>query len=192
MRDVLKSMNLNFGIPYKYHFTNNKKYRSGCIAKNIALKLSKNPLIIINDPEVFHLDDKTIFKLKEHIRQNNRTFNVVGTMKFCNDIFNDFSKYSTINHSQAPFIASVMKSELLAVGGWDERFKFWGNDDNDLMYRLGLNGVRHQVFDELVAIHQWHPRPPVDAMGDANESLLYEKPKKIVANQGKEWGVINK
>jgi hypothetical protein len=83
-----------------------------------------------------------------------------------------------------------MKKELMKVGGWDERFRFWGNDDNDLMYRLGLNGCHTKSDDDMVAIHQWHARPPVEAMGDYNEGLLYERPKKIIANKGKDWGVL--
>lgn len=181
MLDLLKSLN----IPFKYKFLNNQGYRSGCYAKNVALKMASNPLIIINDPEVVHLTP-CIEQIKERIADNPRTFIVPGSMYF--EVSPGSERLDFIEHSQAPFIGGVLKDELFAIGGWDERFKFWGNDDNDLMWRLGLNGCKHVVFDDMKALHQWHPRPPQEAIQDANEPLLYEKAKSIVANVGKEWG----
>jgi glycosyltransferase involved in cell wall biosynthesis len=175
------------GVKYQYVKTHNTKYRSGCMAKNIALKLAKNPIIIINDPEVEHLTP-CINQIKEHLKKDPRGFIVAGDAYFgkqANDVYNSNSGH--IPHSQAPFVGGVMKKELIAVGGWDERFKFWGNDDNDLMHRLGLNEVHHIVDDEMLIFHQWHERPPAYAIGDYNHSILNEENKSIIANK-KGWG----
>jgi len=177
-------------VKYQYVKTHNTKYRSGCMAKNIALKLAKNPIVVINDPEVEHLTP-CINQIKEHLIKDIRGFIVAGDAYFgkqANDIYNSNSGH--IPHSQAPFVGGIMKEELIAIGGWDERFKFWGNDDNFLMHRLGLTGVHHIVDDTMSIFHQWHERPPLYAIGDYNHSLLYERPVQIVSNKGKEWGKL--
>lgn len=182
-------------ISSKYIHTNNNEYRSGCKAKNITLKNASNPVCIINDPEVWHLTP-CITEIKKMLQKNKRQFINPGSMYFAKTMVQDpgdfekNDKWGFIGHSMAPFIAGVMREELMAIGGWDERFKFWGNDDNDLTHRLGKNGCKHIVVDEMEALHQWHSRPPQAAIGDANESLLNEKDKPIVANQGVEWGQI--
>lgn len=178
------------GIKFQYKYLGNKKYRSGVFAKNVALKMAQNKLIIINDPEVYHITPN-IKIIRERLAKEPRLFLVPGIMYFTNfpgQDLKDLGKMRVIKPSMAPFIGGVMKKELMDVGGWDERFKFWGNDDNDLMHRLGMNGVRHIADKEMKAIHLYHDRPPRDALGDANESLLYEENKSIIANEEKEWG----
>lgn len=177
------------GFKYKFVCTYNKEYRSCCISKNIAVKLASNPLLIINDPEVFHLTPCIDF-LKEKLKENPRQFAVPGTLRSGQQHDQPWEQAALTEHSQAPFVAAVLKEELEKVGGWDERFKYWGNDDNDLMHRLGLNGCQHQVYDELKIFHQWHERQPAKAMGDYNEPLLYEENKSIIANVGQEWGKL--
>ncbi len=178
-------------IPFKSTFvcTYNKDYRSCCLAKNMAVKLATNPLLIINDPEVYHITPCINF-LRDKLTENPYQFAVPGTLYSGQQAGQAWEEGSLTEHSQAPFVGAVMKEEIEKIGGWDERFKFWGNDDNDLMYRLGLNECKHKVYDELKIFHQWHERPPRDAMGDYNEPLLYEKDKSIIANKGQEWGII--
>lgn len=182
--NFLKTLN----VPFTFVFTNNNRYRSCSTAKNIALRLAKNDLIAINEPEVMQID-QCIFALKAELEKEPRQFAVVGTMYF--DTSADGNP-TRMEHSQAPFVAMVCKKELVDIGGWDERYKYWGNDDNDLMDRLRMNGCRHVVYDRLQAHHRWHIRPPAYAMGDCNEKLLYEKNRKVVANAGKKWGKILK
>jgi len=183
-------------ISWKYNITGNKSYRSGCKAKNIALKMSENELCVINDPEVWHYT-KCIDQIKNSFKKDKKLFIVPGSMYSAKDITQDIDVFihsqenvGYIPHSMAPFIGGVLRDELFKVGGWDERFKYWGNDDNDLMHRLGLSGCKTYSDDRMIAFHQWHPRPPQEAMGDANESLLYDKNKSIVANKGVKWGEI--
>ncbi|MHA1360872.1 MAG: glycosyltransferase family 2 protein [Candidatus Helarchaeota archaeon] len=178
----------SLAIPYKFCFTQNTHYRSCSKAKNVAVRLADNEIIVINEPEVLQLDD-CITRLKKELEKNPRQFAVPGTL------YNDTGLHGNptrMENSQAPFVAMVYKKELEAVGGWDERFKYWGNDDNDLMHRLTLNGCEHKVYSQLQIHHRWHERPPKHALGDYNESLLYEKNKSIVANKGKRWGRILK
>lgn len=183
--DFLKSL----GINYTYIKTENKKYRSGSIAKNIGLKKSKNPIVIINDPEVIHINS-CIDVIRNMLSENGKQFIVPGTLYEGQFEGQDYTKCPIRYKSQAPFVGGARRDDLMEAGGWDERFLYWGNDDNDLMHRLGMLGTKHIVIDDLKIYHQWHPRPPQSALGDYNEPFLYEKNKSAVANKGKEWGKI--
>lgn len=178
-------------VKHQYIDTGNRHYRGGSIAKNIALKAAKNEIVIISDPEVIHLTP-CIKQIKKLLDEHPRYFIVPANMFPARDPKNDITQSDYFRTSMAPFVGGVMKKELMKIGGWDERFVKWGNDDNDLMYRLGMNGVSVHSSENLCAYHQWHDRAPSEAIGDANEALLYEKDKQIVANQGKEWGVVYK
>lgn len=194
--DGIREVLGQYPFRWRYLNTGNRKYRSGCKAKNIALKLSRNPICIISDPEVYHITP-CITEMRKMLQEDPRQFIVPGSMYLSRDINQiieqfllDRKDFGFIPHSMAPYIGGAMRQELIDIGGWDERFKYWGNDDNDLMGRLGRNGCKHVVVDEFEALHLWHSRAPKEAMGDANESLLYEENKPIVANGGKEWGKI--
>lgn len=180
----------------KYIDTGNRQYRGGSIAKNVALKACSNELIIIHDPEMLNLSP-CIQQIKEYFANPNH----VDHFLTCGTVYTAVDKEHTrleeanfIAHSQAPFIAGVLKKHLMNIGGWDERFVMWGNDDSWLMYRLGKNGIQVKKDEGIVAFHQWHERPSKEAMGDYNESLLYaeDKDKYIVANQDNpHWGELN-
>lgn len=182
-RDFLDSLN----IKYTYVKTTNDRYRSGSKAKNIGLRQAENPIIIINDPEVIHITP-CITEMRKRLQENDKQFLVAGTLYQGQFEGQDYTKAPIMKHSQAPFVGAVMKQHLIDIGGWDERFVYWGNDDNDLMDRLGMIGVKHTVLEDEEIYHQWHPRPPQNALGDFNEPYLYEKDKPAVANEGKEWG----
>lgn len=47
--------------------------------------------------------------------------------------------------------------KLHEVGGFDEFFKYWGAEDNDIHERLSRIGVDNVFYDsELLMLHQWH------------------------------------
>ena len=179
---------LSLGVKYQLVETHNEIYRSGVVPKNIGLKIARNPIVIINDPEVMHIS-QCITVMREFLTDR-RAFVVPGTLYSGKHEGQGLQGATKMENSQAPFVGGCLKEDLMDVGGWDERFKYWGNDDNDLMHRLGLNHVRHIVVPELEIFHQWHPRPPKEAMGDYNEPFLYEKDKPVIANIGKQWGLL--
>lgn len=176
------------GVPFQFYKTGNKEYRNGVFSKNIALRRAKNEVICINDPEVIHLTAFYVDMLKM-IEENPMLFLVPSTLYSQKYTDCPLQDCSVIENQMAPFVGVTMKKNLFDVGGWDERFIYWGNDDNDLMNRLGTIGVKHQLVQGKI-LHQFHPRPPQFAMGDCNHQFLYEENKNPVANEGKEWGVL--
>jgi len=54
---------------------------------------------------------------------------------------------------------SLKRKDIVNIGGWDEKFKGWGEEDMDFAYRLYLSGISF-VFPEaeiLYAVHLDHP-----------------------------------
>jgi len=178
----------SLGVDFQYKFLNNQGYRGSAFARNAALKMTKNELLVFSDPEAYHLTP-CIEQIRGHFDRKKRLIVNAGRVRFCGDAGNNFNLAVIIKEYQSPLVAGVMREEMMAIGGWDERFIFWGSEDNDMMGRLGRNGVVHISNRNMEVVHLWHPRPPMEAIGDANESLMCEKDKPIVANQGKEWGM---
>lgn len=55
-------------------------------------------------------------------------------------------------------IFAVNKTDVVNINGFDENYAGWGNEDDDLYWRLYASGVkgRNPLHDEY-AIHQYHP-----------------------------------
>lgn len=112
------------------------------------------------------------------------------------------SGYCKISNWAATFIGCYDKEDLMAIGGWDEAFPgAWGWDDVDLATRLRINGVNQIIPLEIQAIHQYHQKLPPHLQGEAmfaNEAYMKSKRlnklhkgnKGLIANKGKEFGVI--
>lgn len=71
----------------------------------------------------------------------------------------------------------MRRSDFELVNGFDEDFEGWGQEDDDLAWRLNAAGVtqRRLRFAGL-ALHLWHPsRRPADAEESGNVRLLRSK-----------------
>jgi len=54
-------------------------------------------------------------------------------------------------------VFAIWRDDLLLVNGFDEKYKGWGNEDDDLGWRLHYAGVRgRNVTRREVPIHLWH------------------------------------
>lgn len=110
--------------------------------------------------------------------------------------------YCRTRNMQATFAALYERDWIEMVGGWDEEFPgAWGFDDIDLCTRLRIKGVNQHICAEMEAIHQWHPHLPPHVQGpamQANEKRMIDKHlgdddknnPNLIANAGREWGVI--
>lgn len=69
---------------------------------------------------------------------------------------------------------ALWRSDFLAVNGFDDGFRGWGFEDNDLVVRLIRNGVRRREGRYAVPVlHLWHElRPPDPANRERFERRL--------------------
>ena len=73
--------------------------------------------------------------------------------------------YNLLHHPTKPSLRStdfsIARSDFERVNGFDERFRGWGGEDDDLGRRLKAAGVRHvSVLDKTRVYHLWHPPVP--------------------------------
>ena len=55
------------------------------------------------------------------------------------------------------FVAAISKINMDKLNGFDERYSNGiGFDDDELLHRIKLLGLKIQIHDEPFAIHQWH------------------------------------
>jgi len=121
------------------------------------------------------------------------------------DVHGGLSTYTKAN-MVSPWVLIVKRKDLFKIGGWDEMMSAkngggaWGFDDIDLITRLRSFGVNSEQA-KLSVIHQWHDRPPqhIQDSWKPNEDIMKSKKNEdgsykkecIVANQNKEWGVLD-
>ncbi len=90
---------------------------------------------------------------------------------------------------------------FLKVGGYDEEFRFWGGEDNDMHQRALDDGLREvQICDRTVILHQWHSyeyesytpnlKRECREFIDKNRARLRAMKGRIVRNEGKHWGEV--
>lgn len=73
--------------------------------------------------------------------------------------------YGLLRHPSKPRLAggnfAVWRDDYLRVNGSDERFRGWGQEDDDLGLRLRGAGVRlESILDGTCSYHVWHPVDP--------------------------------
>jgi glycosyltransferase involved in cell wall biosynthesis len=81
--------------------------------------------------------------------------------------------YSLVRHPRRPKLVSnnvgIWRNDFEAVNGFDENFRGWGAEDDDLGRRLKRIGVRLKSILRWTRLyHLWHPRDP-SATADWND-----------------------
>lgn len=86
---------------------------------------------------------------------------------------------------------ALSKKNFFDIGGYDERFKIYGNEDQDIVQRLRRKGLSHIILKQNLAMH-----PLFDGERDTaiesdtlkNIQLDYQRESTIVRNQDTKWG----
>jgi glycosyltransferase involved in cell wall biosynthesis len=82
--------------------------------------------------------------------------------------FNEWSEISTGSYKndfqsmKGRGIACYTKAIFEEIGGFDEQFAYWGDEDNDIAQRMIRNGVKEVIASGLITYHQWHPRTSIE------------------------------
>jgi hypothetical protein len=70
----------------------------------------------------------------------------------------------------------IARTAFIHIGGWDERFRGWGGEDDAMSYKLERARMPAIELDPRPALHLHHPRPPQATSGQphyaANLALL--------------------
>ena len=68
-------------------------------------------------------------------------------------------KIEQISPDTALGMTLFKKKEFENIGGYDEKYVYWGGEDNDIVARFKKEGYTHCFYSgKEILYHQWHPR----------------------------------
>ncbi len=194
---------------------NTPKFRSPSVAINIGIKKAVGDIIILSNPECFHLNNtidiivgplmnnKEIISTPKHIYFDNTSMakNYIAsspTLNLPEDIMDDLESGTKRCQyaSRLPFCMGMYKNRIVDIGAYDEEFSGWACDDDDIVERLLLSGLSLHYCGAKV-VHLYHDKQydRTNRLTDPdylhNLKLFKEKKGTIIRNQSKEWGVNN-
>lgn len=160
-----------------------KWYFNSCIPFNIGFREVKGDIVIIQNPECLHFGNILAY-VKKHLTEKNyisfacfslgieKTENIDNELKYRSSL-NQFMQENTLgyigdgldcwyNHSKINptgyhFCTAIKRKNLFELGGFDERFaRGIAFDDNELLYRIKDKGLKVEIIDQEIVLHQNH------------------------------------
>ena len=78
---------------------------------------------------------------------------------------------------------SLYKDDYIKINGFDEEYRGWGKEDDDISWRLYKAGLKlKHISLKYPIIHLWHYSDPSKTKGDMNENLFNQKKEKLNKN----------
>ena len=157
---------------------------------NVGIRHATKKYILVSDPEVeFHTD--VILQLRE-LLENYPGHYATGTVAFVEDKTGITAK----NRHQLNWMnyGSIMveKEALEAIGGYDEQFKVWGGEDDNIRRRLDMAGVKQLKAPQAKSLHREEKLHLTDHFAKTNnfnirewQTFFYPKTAKV---NSKNWG----
>jgi GT2 family glycosyltransferase len=189
------------------HRPDGGRYGSSARVKNIGLRLARGEYVFFNNAEIVQAGESLTYIL-ETMDASPRPLCLRGRvidlpfeqlegltqseLERLHDRTDRLrERVATADHAG---LAAVPRSLLLAVGGNDERFDYWGKEDLDLAARLKRAGATYVYDERLKSFHVSHP-PNHVKQGDYFRmvALLEENNahELVEANAGQLWGALS-
>ncbi len=143
------------------------EWRPPCVPINVGIRHSSGDYCIVQSPETIVLYPYPGFIFDVIHREKFRKFYVTGLLTHVNPnvIVPLFSQnfYSEFEHRTTTddfgFILFT-RQDAIDIGGYDERRKFYGQDDDDIRQRLIMHKVKHVNTSQIRAAHAWRETAP--------------------------------
>jgi len=152
-----------------------KWYTCSCVAFNRGLRAATGDVIVIQNPECYHVGDILIY-VKENIKPNvylsfgcyaisqEETIALHNGMMpvMHNRVFTGNDRNGWYNHTEHRpvayhFCSAIMRKDLDRMGGFDERYaRGVAFDDDDFIRRIKHRGMMVRIIDNPYVIHQYH------------------------------------
>lgn len=142
-----KYQDINFKVVVN---RNKHSYRNHAKVLNVGLRHASFDYVLSIDPEVELLTD-IIYQFRYILHHYPQTF-TTGWVTFIDhkDTFEIDKNYLWIPY------CSIMarKEDLLAIRGYDEGFEEWGGEDDQIRWRLEMNGIKRMDVLEARTLHR--------------------------------------
>jgi len=153
-----------------------KTYINPCVPYNLGFAKAKGELILIQNPECFHVGDLISNALHQTTDENYLVFAAYALSKEAThglanqdkqlNLLNKASNggqeegwynHSIINPRPLHFASCITKKNLEDLGGFDEAYADGiGYDDDELLMRIRHKGLKVQICDNPFVLHQNH------------------------------------
>jgi hypothetical protein len=198
--DVTMDICQTYGVDYIWTGQRHKEkllWRVPGFALNIGVKAYNDEIIAISCAEMYHLTP--FLKNAQKILQGHPKGIVHplegkdDTGAYLNDV-KSFDKLPNLN-MKLPFLMAMSRSSYVEIGGYDEDFTGQSYDDNDIVDRLIANGCYYITTPDK-CVHLYHSRDTADKRDrgrlDYNKKLYLERKGKVVRNENREWGLLDR
>lgn len=150
-------------------------------ARNLSLRGSNGDYVIIGASDI-SLDPNFFSEVRTRFRETGATYLRSMTSGYVG-------------------ILACERKALFAIGGWDERFEFYGPEDKDVLHRLDRNGAKigYYDLDKLITMIRtpdtertanYRLQLSKQEMSALGKEILEQNDKAniVIANKGVEWG----
>lgn len=173
-----------------------KWYNSSAIPYNIGLKEARGDIIIIQNPECYHVGDilKYVYDNIGHglylsfgcyaiNKQETEEFNEGESPTIRDAIFDRPYNNGWYNHSRHRpvayhFCSAITRGDLDKIKGFDERYAMGiCYEDDDFIRRIRRGNITVEIIDNPYVIHQYHPpytymKPNYMALHNINKKIF--------------------
>lgn len=185
-----------FGVRYYCRADRPDVPFSNCaVPINIAIKKARGHVLIIQFPEVKH-DGEAIERLVAPHRKKDNLVVLAACARLSRHGYEEgYATHSKFAPSLFFNCGSVLREHVLAVGGFEEAFKFYGYEDDYMAMCLRARGLEFVHRDDITTYHQWHEcdHYKMDKTGEvfmALKNAIAQGRMAAVANAGREWGTL--
>tara|TARA_R100000951_G_C2647642_1_gene183118 strand:+ start:53 stop:1597 length:1545 start_codon:yes stop_codon:yes gene_type:complete len=153
-----------------------KNYINPCIPYNLGFAKVKGDLVLIQNPECFHVGDLISTALEKTTDENYIVFAAYALSKEDTEALGKEGKqvnllnkasnggqdegwynHSIINPRPLHFASCISKKNLEDLGGFDEAYADGiGYDDDELLMRIKDKGLKVEICDNPLVLHQNH------------------------------------
>lgn len=201
-----------------------KWYINPCVTFNIGLREAKGDIIVLQNPECLHVQDVLTFLSKYTNDSNYISISAYGLdppltktipERNANNTLSDFlislpqrgyiggTALGWYNHSKYRpvhfhFCSAMTRTNMAKLNGFDERYAHGiGYDDDEIIVRIKILGLKLVIVDNVSVIHQYHSSlwsgPNSGNLCEINRLILNnntKKENKYEVNKTKLWNGI--
>lgn len=197
--ESIKKICKNYDVKY-FRNTSNSRDSQRALARNIGLSRSSGELVVFSDMDIIlPLDSierhvsvhskyqdivlcSQIWNLNKDMNLNELTFTEEKLTSISDPFIHDPSiKWSDLENIYQSknwwaFLSgncSFKRHDIMRLNGWDPFFEGWGGEDNEMGYRIILNGLEIVYSDYVKAFHIAREVTPSEA---------FQKEKSVLKN----------
>lgn len=198
-----------------------KWYINPCVPFNIGIREAKGDKIVLQNPECLHVHD-VLACVEDELTDENYismscyavspeqnklvpSHNAHGTLdQFIRTLPQQIYRggdlpgwynHSTIRPTHFHFCAAISRNNMAKLNGFDERFSNGiGYDDDEIVARIKMLGLKMIIKDDVSVIHQHHPtlwaHPNGAYLCEVNRRILHQvriMNKPYAENSGPLW-----